>query len=212
MIVIGQYAFFKNRPQPKSQDNKTQPTSQSAAPAAGTPLAAATLPSAKPSAPVVAKQAQAEGETIVENSVYRIVFTNRGAQVKSWILKNYKDDKGQPLELVHQDAAKQFGYPLSFFTYDPGLSAKLNSGLYVASATGNLPAPAELSFEYSDGDVVAKKTFRFADSYVIGVETSVTRAGAYIAAVPAWPCGFGDDTNPGSYGLQGTAYEISGQI
>ena len=42
-----------------------------------------------------------ESETVIENDVYRIVFTNRGARVKSWMLKKYTDDKGGPLELVN---------------------------------------------------------------------------------------------------------------
>ena len=208
MIVVGQTVFFKNRPQaPKPQDNQAQ-TTQAAAVA---PAAAVAGPSGKAAAPAVAKQAQAETETVVENNVSRIVFTNRGGQVKSWVLKNYKDEKGQPLELVHQEAAKQFGYPLSLYTYDQALTAKLNSGLYVASATGTLQAPGELTFEFSDGDLAAKKTFRFSDSYVVGVETNVTRGGANIAALPAWPSGFGDDTTPASYSLQAVAHESAGE-
>ena len=42
-----------------------------------------------------------ESETVIENDVYRIVFTNRGARVKSWVLKKYTDDKGGQLELVN---------------------------------------------------------------------------------------------------------------
>ena len=58
---------------------------------------------------------------MVENDLYRITFTNRGAQVKSWVLKKYDDDQGHPLELVNQAAAAQFGYPLSLWTYDENL-------------------------------------------------------------------------------------------
>ncbi len=208
MIVVGQTVFFKNRPQaPKPQDNPAQ-TTQSAAVA---PAAAVAGPSGKAPAPAVAKQAQAETETVVENNVSRIVFTNRGGQVKSWVLKQYKDEKGQPLELVHEEAAKQFGYPLSFYTYDQALTNKLNGGLYVASATGTLATPGELTFEFSDGDLSAKKTFRFSDGYVVGVEANVARGGANIAALPAWPSGFGDDTTPASYSLQAVAHESAGE-
>jgi YidC/Oxa1 family membrane protein insertase len=210
MIVIGQTVFFKNRVQPKPQDKQNQQTQQAVAPQGPeTPASAAATPKLPPPA---AKQGQAETETVIENVVARIVFTNRGAQVKSWVLKQYKDDKGQPLELVHQDAAKQFGYPLSFFSYDQALANKLNSSLYVASATGNLQTPSELTFEFSDGDLYAKKTFRFSDSYVLGVETSVTRGGTSVTAIPAWPSGFGDDTLPASYALQGVAHESGGEV
>ena len=72
-----------------------------------------------------------ESETVIENGVYRIVFTNRGGRVKSWVLKKYTDDKGDHLELVNTAAAEKYGYPLSLWTYDEGLRNKLNSALYV---------------------------------------------------------------------------------
>ena len=50
------------------------------------------------------KQAAAEAETVVENDLYRITFTNRGGLVKSWILKKYDDDHGKPLEMVQRAA------------------------------------------------------------------------------------------------------------
>ncbi len=94
-----------------------------------TPQAAVTAPVPAPVAG--AKQASSEAETVVENDLYRIRFTNRGAQVKSWVLKKFKDDKGQPLELVNSNAAAKYGYPLSLWTYDETLRNKMNSALYV---------------------------------------------------------------------------------
>ena len=41
--------------------------------------------------------------------------------MKSWILKKYKDDHGNPLELV-SNAAEKYGYPLSLWTYDETLA------------------------------------------------------------------------------------------
>src|SRR5581483_1743678 len=208
MIVVGQTLFFKNLKKP--QDTKqSAPATQVAAPAAT--INQPEPPPVKTPA-VVAKQAAAENETTIENNLYKIVFTNRGAQVKSWVLKQYKDDHGNPLELVNQAAAQQFGYPLSLYTYDPALTAKLNSVLYIASATGNLTVPNELSFEFSDGDVVAKKTFRFVDNYVVGIETNVTRGGSTITALPAWPCCFGDDVIPSSFSLQNVVRENNGDV
>jgi YidC/Oxa1 family membrane protein insertase len=206
MIVIGQTVFFKNQGK-KPQDNKNQQSQTVSAPANPTPVAQAATPASK-----VPKQAQGETETVVENSVARIVFTNRGAQVKSWVLKNYKDDHGNPLELVNQGAAQQFGYPLSFFTYDPALGQKLNSAMYVASATGTISTPGALTFEFSDGDVAVKKTLRFGDDYVVSIETSVTRGGANVAALPAWPSGFGDDTVATSFAAQAIAFENGGEV
>src|SRR6202162_5413238 len=44
-------------------------------------------------------QATSESETVIENNVYRIVFTNRGGRVKSWVLKKYTGGKGGTLGL-----------------------------------------------------------------------------------------------------------------
>ena len=71
-------------------------------------------------------QAAAETETVIENDNYRIVFTNRGAQVKSWVLKKWDDDAGNPLELVNRGASQKYGYPLSLWTYDETLRNELN--------------------------------------------------------------------------------------
>ena len=77
---------------------------------------------------------------MVENDLYRIVFTNRGAQAKSWMLKKYKDDKGQPLDLVNP-ASSNFGLPLSLYTYDEALRNKINSALYVAAVANRQTSP-----------------------------------------------------------------------
>ena len=76
----------------------------------------------------------------------RTIFTaspspTAAAQVKSWILKKFNDDKGQPLELVNNAAAEKYGYPLSLWTYDETQRNKLNSALYVASSFGHGERP-----------------------------------------------------------------------
>ena len=138
-----------------------------------------------------AKTAAAETQTVVENDLYRIVFTNRGAQVKSWILKKYKDEKGQPLDLVNP-VTLNLGLPLNLFAYDDALRAKINSALYVATPTSQVTVPGELNFEFSDGSVTVHKTLRFDHSYVVWLETEVTVNGKPVQAFPSWPAGFGD--------------------
>ncbi len=51
------------------------------------------MPEAAPQASDVA--ATTESTTVIENELYRITFTNRGAQVTSWILKKYNDSEGR---------------------------------------------------------------------------------------------------------------------
>jgi YidC/Oxa1 family membrane protein insertase len=175
------------------------------------PSPAAMVAPSPATAPVSAgaRQASAESETVVENDLYRIRFTNRGGQVKSWVLKKFQDNKRQPLELVNPTASEKYGYPLSLWAYDEALRNKLNSVLYVQSpdAGSSLNAPANISFEYSDTDVSVRKTFRFDHSYVVRVETSVEQKGSEIAAYPAWPAGFGDEISASSYAASRSEYQ-----
>ena len=199
VIIISQPLLKKYMPEPPAQ-----PQSQ----------AAQTTPAAKPTAPesvvaapsAVSKQATGESETTVENDLYRITFTNRGGQVKSWILKKYDDDHGKPLDLVNSDSEK-FGLPMSLWTYDETLRNKLNSVLYVASSSGTQRAPAEISFEYADGDVSVRKTFRFDHTYVLHVDTVVLNKGSEVTAFPTWPAGFGGSSRAAVYGYSQIEYQ-----
>jgi YidC/Oxa1 family membrane protein insertase len=187
--------YFPQAPAARPQTQPAQTQAASSAPVVAQPAGAAPVQSGS-----VSKQAPAEAETTIENDLYRITFTNRGAQVKSWILKKFDNDaQNGPLDLVNSTAAQKYGYPLSLWTYDETLRNRLNSALYVGSNEGRLTAPAQITFEYADQDVVVRKTFGFDHSYVLNVETSVIYKGAEIFAAPAWPAGFGDQLTPASY-------------
>ena len=198
VLIVFQPLLKKYMPQAPTAQPQNQPVQSQPAPAPAAPAVAAVVPAAPLS--TITKQASAETETVIENSLYRITFTNRGAQVKSWILKKFDNDaQNGPLDLVNPLAASKFGYPLSLWTYDETLRNRLNTALYVASNQGELSAPAEITFEYADQDLVIRKTFRFDHTYVLNVETSVVYKGAEIFAPPAWPAGFGDQLTPASY-------------
>ena len=193
--------FFPQPPAPAQQ--QTQPVPAQPAPAVSVP----TPPAAPAVANTVTKQASSETETVIENDLYKVTFTNHGAQVKSWILKKFDNDaQNGPLDLVSPAAAQKYGYPLSLWTYDETLRNRLNSALYIPSKEGNLSAPAQITFEYADQDLVVRKSFSFDQTYVLNVETSVTSKGAEIFAAPAWPSGFGDELTPASYAAAGIDY------
>jgi YidC/Oxa1 family membrane protein insertase len=196
-VIFGlQYWRKQHTPLPpeKSPAVTQSANTQSSAPAAGTPTSASSTSS------VATVQGAAESTTVVENELYRITFSNRGAQVTSWVLKGFNDTTGHPLNLVLDDAAKQFGYPLSLYTYDAGLTQQLKQALYVPSATGALQAPASLSFDYAAGNITVRKTFSFGTDYVIHADTVVLRDGAPISALLAWPAALGDMENQLAYG------------
>jgi len=207
-MLLMQPLLKKYFPQPAPSAPQTQPAQTQTA-ATPTP---ATAPAA-PAANAVNKKAESEAETVIENDLYRITFTNRGAQVKSWILKKYDNDaENGPLDLVNTKAAAQFGYPLSLWTYDETLRNKLNSALYVSSQQGKISSPATLAFEYSADDLSVRKTFTFDQSYVVKVETSVTQNGSTVSALPAWPSSFGDQASPAFYAAGLIDYQYNKDI
>jgi YidC/Oxa1 family membrane protein insertase len=204
VVVLFQPLLKKYLPQATTAPAQIQPPApmQSQAPAPAAPARAGQTVQTL----AVTKQASAETETIIENDLYRITFDNRGGQVKSWILKKYEDDRGQPLDLVNGAASGKYGYPLSLWTYDEALRNKLNSALYVPSSSGQITAPAEITFEYADQDVSVRKKFRFDHTYTVAVETSVLVGGANVSAFPTWPAGFGDEFTPAAYAASRIEY------
>jgi YidC/Oxa1 family membrane protein insertase len=212
IILASQPLLKKYGPKAPETPPATQKQTQDQA---SNPVTPATSSAPGPSAPpaVGSKRAESESETVVENDLYRIRFTNRGAQVKSWLLKKFKDDKGQPLELVNPAAAAKYGYPLSLWAYDETLRNKLNSVLYVRTPDNeSLSAPAEITFEYSDGDVAVTKKFSFDHSYVLSLQTSVVQKSNSVTAFPMWPAGFGDETNPASYAASRVEYQDGNDV
>ena len=184
--------YFPTPPAPQKQASETV-----TAPPAPPAKPAETRPAAPSPA---AKQAASETETVIESDLYRVTFTNRGAHVKSWILKKYDNEaENGPLDLVNPAAAAKYGYPLSLWTYDQDLRTKLDSALYVSNIEGQQSTPTTVTFEYADQDVSVRKTFSFDNSYVVKVETSVTSKGTAVPALPAWPAGFGDQVTPAFY-------------
>jgi YidC/Oxa1 family membrane protein insertase len=211
VMLAFQPLLKKYMPQPAAppQQQQNLPAQQ----AAPTTPAATIAPAVVTPASTVTKQAASETDTVIENDLYRITFTNRGAQVKSWILKKFDNEaQNGPLDLVNSAAAEKYGYPLSLWTYDEGLRGKLSSALYVASREGKQPSPTTVTFEYADQDVSVRKTFGFDASYIVNIETSVTYKGSAVAALPAWPAGFGSQTTPAFYQAAFIDYQFNKDI
>jgi YidC/Oxa1 family membrane protein insertase len=127
---------------PAAQHAAVAPSAAPSVPEAPIQPTSAAATAVNPAVPVV--QAAAEQTTVVESDLYRITFSNRGGQVTSWILKKYNDNQGKPLDLVHTQAAKLFGYPLSLYTTD-GTSVAIssvsrNAGLVTLASSTTLPA------------------------------------------------------------------------
>ncbi len=198
MVMIAVFfglKFYQTRHNPQTASPNQAPPATVSQQAPASPAATAASSTA-----AAAVAATAESTTVVENELYRIQFTNRGAQVLSWQLKKYRDGEGKPLDLVHDQAARTYGYPLSLFAYDSGLANTLNTALYEPSATGTLPNPGTLTFKYSSGNgLTVTKTFSFDETYIVHADVQATQNGAPVRALLSWPGGFGDQEDARSY-------------
>jgi YidC/Oxa1 family membrane protein insertase len=195
--------YFPTPPPPQ----KIAQTEQQTPPAPPASKAASST-AAIPTSPAVTKQAAGETETVIESNLYRVTFTNRGGQVKSWILKKFDNDaENGPLDLVNPTTAALYGYPLSLYTYDDSLRERLNSALYVATQDGR-----QITFEYSDQDLTVRKTFKFDDTYVVKADASITYKGSPKETLLAWPSGFGDQTSPAFYATSLLTYQFNKNI
>jgi YidC/Oxa1 family membrane protein insertase len=228
-LVLGVMQFFMPKPpapppEQNQQSQKQQP--QQPSPGPGAIPSASTTPT-PPKSPAVAMKvpmrvAPAESESVLETPNYRITFSNRGAVVKSWLLTEkekqkdgtekykYTDNAGKPFELVNRTVAPLLGYPLSLFTYDKALEKKLNEALYVGGDTGSSGGP--LTFEFSDGDITVRKTFRPDKDFILNIETEVMRNGQLVQAFPQWPSGLGDQTAPVSFNSSKIDWQQGGEI
>ncbi len=225
-VIILWAKFFG--PKPSVQPMPTNRPAVTAPPVPGPATSATANPLPVPAAPVATAPAAAAGVAVkndseertivVENSLYRVEISNRGAVVKSWQLKNYKDDAKpqRVLDVVHPEISQQTGgWPFSVVLDDEQLQNAANGGLYQLSSPATaLEAPAEVALNWSDGHLEVSKHFKFAHSYVVGVETSVKFNGRPMTAGLGWLGGFGDltVTNPAPVETVATYYSEGGKI
>lgn len=194
MIAVMQFLLPKQQQPPQEKTNQAQgPTPTPTTTPVVTP--SGSKKSAAPAAPVPVKQAASTTLTVLENDYYRATFSNHGAVAVSWVLKKFKDNDGHPLDLVNATAAPLLGHPLSLFLYDKELEKKVNDAMYVATASDNSSRPQAVTFEYSDGTISVRKTFRVDKNYVLDVESEVTSSGEHVQAFPQWPSGLGDQSS-----------------
>ncbi len=225
IIVILLWAkFFAPKPPAQTPQTSapaaTAPATSGAQPSSNPPggsaqAAAASILSAAPAAPV--RGDKTERTIVVESDLYRVEFSNRGGVVKSWRLKNYVDDAKarQVLDVVHpKDSQEVGGWPFAVTLDDANLENSANSALYVSSASGNLTAPADVNFSWSDGHLEVTKHFHFDESYTVKAEVTAKYDGKPVTAGLAWLGGFGDltVTNPRQIETVNVFYNEAGKL
>jgi YidC/Oxa1 family membrane protein insertase len=208
LVLMGYQYFIVKPTKPAVLPVETS----SAAPAASLPGTAVAARESRPDAPAEAKPApaeavpapdlgavagQAETDVVVETSLYKAVWTNKGGVLKSWKLKNYKNSLKEDLELVPALAGEIGRYPFSLGLDDAAFAGLLNSSLFEASQTVldlRDGASGELRFVFSDGtSVKAEKAFRFTGgSYALETEIRVWKNGQPVSPSVLWGPGIGN--------------------
>ena len=164
--------------------------------------------SAAPRKPAAAVSAVKEDLFIVDTKVYHVVLSNQGAVVRSWVLKQYKDGQGRPLELVNAAGAAKTGYPFSLTFPKAKPAVDVNQALYAARP---VPGGLGIDYDYSDGNLAVHKEFRFdAEGYLSQVSSEATQGGVGLPNLIAWRGGFGDAALQDHAGQQRTlVYDIA---
>jgi YidC/Oxa1 family membrane protein insertase len=201
VLFLSPYFYKHFAPPPPAPAAQQKPAAKPAQPATSAAAEPAAAPAAAPErAPgrraarklataVRAVAASREETVVIDTSLYRVVLSNRGATVRSWVLKKYMDGAGQPLDLV-APGARQSAYPFALAFRKEKPAADLNNALFVAQAASD---GLGVDFEYSDANVAARKSFRFdRNSYLSQFSSEVTQGAAGLPHLIQWRGGFGD--------------------
>jgi YidC/Oxa1 family membrane protein insertase len=193
LVIYGWQALFPPpRKAPPAQQQQSATAASTPGPAAvSSPALGATAPPTAVEAnstPIVS--AASEQDIVIEGPAVTAIISTRGAVLKSWRLKNYRDATGAPLELVPQvvpDAPKPFTLEVD----DAATSATLRSALYKPDGDSMTigAEPKTLAFEYRDSaGLVARKEFSFtpAHPYMLRFAANVSRSGTALNYGVIW--------------------------
>jgi YidC/Oxa1 family membrane protein insertase len=151
----------------------------------------------------------AEREIVVETATVTATLSNRGGRIVRWQLKEYRDARGEPVDLVPSALPDDQPTPFLLRVEDEALTARLNTALYRVSGDsgGRVDATsgeAGVVFEFEDtAGLRARKEFRFDPrSYLITFSAAVSSGGQTLNPTVLWGPGLGDigaQTGGGSF-------------
>ncbi len=206
LVLLGSQWLFPPPEPPKAPAAAESPALPESAPE--TPPAKEKAAEA-PSTPLVEgeRAGDAEKTFIIETETYRVTFSNKGAQVRSWILKNYPDNDGKPVEMVSIAGAATAGWPFQYVFRQAKPGTDLNEALFAVEQ----PDAHTLIFEYSSGRTAARKVFRFDEKmYRAELESEVIDNGRAVPHLLAWRGGFGDRTAHNAAGtMKSVVYDLA---
>jgi YidC/Oxa1 family membrane protein insertase len=206
-------------PPPRPAASSSAPSTQAEAPSSSSTPPTSTAEAGPavtngPAEPQAVVSDTAEREITVETAKVTAVFTNRGGRLLHWRLKDYRDNSGEPVDLVPSGLPASEALPFSLrVPDDPNLTARLNNSLYrVSDGARRVDATrsaSSLTFEFEDAaGVHVRKEFRFEPAnYVVSLSVDARNGERAINPTVAWGPGPGDvtpaRTNPGFFNRSG---------
>ena len=117
LVLYGYQALFPPPPEPKPAQvtSKTATAPKASGPTAANPTAS--VQGVPPTAEAGAPSAPAR-DIEIDNADVHAVFTTRGAVLKSWKLKKYRDEQKQPLEMIAGHAPADSPLPFTLAVDD----------------------------------------------------------------------------------------------
>jgi YidC/Oxa1 family membrane protein insertase len=209
VLALYQMVFMKNKPAQEAAQPVAQPSAQTPAAAPPAPAPAekpasapgevkpgvSAAPATAPQYPVVG--ASAEEQVVVETTLFRAVWSNKGATLRSWKLLKQLNEQREPLELVSPRAAEVGRFPFALETQDAEVAQAANAALFrVSSRSLSLRdgERGELKFEYSDGNSIkAEKAFVFyGGAYDFDIRVDVWKDGKKVEPRVVWGPGLSE--------------------
>jgi YidC/Oxa1 family membrane protein insertase len=223
LVLFFYQTYFAPPPPPaaKPAASSSSPTAPAQSPSTGTVPPApsstsqtgAAVSSGSPHPQAVVSDT-AEREITVDTAKVTAVFTNRGARLLHWRLKDYRDNRGEPVDLVASGLPASEALPFTLrVADDPNLTSRLNDALYRVSDGGRIDAtqtPASVTFEFEDAaGLHVRKDFRFDPAnYVVALSVDARNGDGTINPSIVWGPGPGDVTparaNPGFFNRSGS--------
>ena len=208
LVLFAFQAFFAPAPPPASNTTvATAVTPPTAAASGASVTVPPVVPPANPSTLVVGDTE--EREIVVETQKVRAILTNRGGRVRHWILKDYKSEANEPLDLVPEVIPAGTPYPFSLRIDDAASTTRLNDAFYRVTGTTSstvdaTAAPTTLTFELETAEGLrARKIFSFEpSSFIVSFSATVQQGTQTVNPSVDWGPGLGDDiarTAPGSF-------------
>jgi len=182
---------------PSTASQPITPPSQNAS-------AAPVVPAA-PVAPVVEATVSESNarEITVETSKVKATFSNQGGVITHWILKEFRNDAGQPLDLVPSGAGPDAIKPFTLSVDDRATTDRLKNAIYKVTVDGAAVGetvdatsqPKTIVFEAAAADGLSvKKTFGVdPTSYVITFGANVQVNGERLNPAINWGPGLDDE-------------------